>query len=251
MSLTEAAFWDSYWEKCQLPATVNPELSFDRCLARVLRSSLAGCHGDVLEIGCAPGKWLALLAREFDLRPSGIDYSSIGIEMTIRNFEYLGINPGFLMQGNFFNMQPQRRFDIVMSLGFIEHFDDAEDVVSRHLEWLFPNGLLVIGVPNFRGIYRYLQLALNKDILDKHNCRIMNLEFFRQCALHLNLKIRFLDYIGSFEPALPVALPGIHNIRQILVKGFLKSMAKIRRIKAVDHFNHPFISSYILAIYQK
>lgn len=251
MSLTEAAFWDSYWERCKLPVIVNPNLSFDRCLAGALRPLLAGCRGNVLEIGCAPGKWLAMLAKESGCKPSGIDYSSVGIDTTVRNFEILGIETGFILQGDFFKIEPQCGFDIVMSLGFIEHFDGAADVVSRHLEWLLPGGFLVIGIPNFCGIYHYLQMVLDRSILDKHNCKIMNLEFFRQCAVRYALDIQFLGYIGSFEPALPVALPGIHNIQQFFVKAFLKVMTEVRRIRAIDRLNHPFFSSYILAIYRK
>jgi len=39
-------------------------------------------------------------------------------------------------------------------LGFIEHFDEPVGVVVRHLDLLKPGGILLLGVPNYGGIYR-------------------------------------------------------------------------------------------------
>jgi SAM-dependent methyltransferase len=251
VSLTDAEFWDHYWNSCQLPSTIDPAFSFDRCLAAALRPYLRGRRGDVLEIGCAPGKWLAWLAAEFGLKPSGIDYSPVGVEATRRNFAMLGIEPGFIGFGDFLAMEPRCSFDVVMSLGFIEHFDQPEAVLARHLAWLRPEGLLMIGVPNFLGIYRILQQYLDKTILDKHNQHVMMVDFFKRFAEHHNLDLLFVDHIGSFEPALPVAQIGIHNPQEFLVKAFLRVAAKIRQIPVLDRINHPFFSSYLLAIFQK
>jgi len=251
MPLTDAEFWDHYWDSCRLPCTLDPAFSFDRCLAEALRPYLRGRRGDVLEIGCAPGKWLAWLAAEFGMKPSGIDYSPVGVKATLRNFEMLGIEPGFIRFGDFLEMAPSPSFDVVLSLGFIEHFDQPEAVAARHLEWLLPQGLLILGVPNFLGIYRILQKYLDKTLLDKHNPHVMAAAFFQRLAERHNLKLLFVDHIGSFEPALPVAQPGIHNPQQFLVKAFLRVAAGIRQIPALDRINHPFFSSYLLAIFQK
>ena len=43
-------------------------------------------------------------------------------------------------------------FDVVMSRGFIEHFDEPSSVVDRHLDLLKPGGLLVVSIPNLRGV---------------------------------------------------------------------------------------------------
>lgn len=82
MELTEVKFWDSYWANCRLPSVVDLNFSFDRCLAKSLKNLLSGCAGEVLEIGCAPGKWLAYLNKELGLMPSGIEYSDAGLAAT-------------------------------------------------------------------------------------------------------------------------------------------------------------------------
>ena len=80
MELTEVKFWDQYWANCILPSTINYSDSFDRCLAQALKENISGAVGDVLEVGCAPGKWLAFMNAEFGLKPNGIEYSEAGMK---------------------------------------------------------------------------------------------------------------------------------------------------------------------------
>lgn len=251
MELTEVKFWEDYWANCKLPSTVDMTFSFDRCLADALKKHMPHVQGDVFEVGCAPGKWLAFMAKEFPLIPSGIEYSEAGMQATLENFKILDLAAGSILTGDFFQTQPDRKFDVVMSFGFIEHFDNVDDVVELHLGWLKPGGTLILGVPNFCGINSYIQNVLDPEILDKHNLTIMNLGYFQSLAKRFNLKPVFLDYIGSFEPSLPIAKHRFGNPMQFIVKSFLWFAHRIRGIKKLDHLNHQFFSSYILAIYKK
>ena len=51
---------------------------------------------------------------------------------------------------------PPKKYDLVLSGGFAEHFDDHELVVRKHAEWAKPRGLVVIIVPNLTHIHRLL-----------------------------------------------------------------------------------------------
>lgn len=248
--LTEVEFWEGYWTGCSLPSTIDEGFSFERCLAKELKKNLAGSRGEIIEVGCAPGKWLTFAAKELRLKPSGIEYTKAGVETTLKNLDMLKVRYGKIWSGDFFKLTPGR-FDVVMSLGFIEHFNNPDDVVKLHLEWLKPSGYLVLGVPNFRGVYRLIQSVLDSSVLEKHNTEIMNLEYFRGLAVKHGLEIKFLDYIGSFEPALPMFKEGKKNALQSMVKAFLGFMRRIRRIRATDSINSRLFSSYILAIYQR
>src|SRR6185503_16790682 len=84
---TSAGFWDAYWEGLALPTRLDPSFAFDRCFARGLDLAFADVTGKVLEIGCAPGKWLAYLGERRGLGPAGIEYSPEGVRATRRNFE--------------------------------------------------------------------------------------------------------------------------------------------------------------------
>ena len=65
-------------------------------------------------------------------------------------------------------------FDMVMSLGFIEHFTDVEKAVGIHLELLKPGGTLVVEIPNLSGINRMVFRLFNRELLEMHNLRIMD-----------------------------------------------------------------------------
>lgn len=250
MSLTDAAFWENYWDSCKLPNVADQNFSFDRCLSRELVKILNGCTGEVLEVGCAPGRWLAFLATRLGLKPSGIEYSEKGMEATKKNFSLLGIQCGEIWSGDFFQIPPRRSYDVVMSLGFIEHFDNVMEVIGRHLLWLKPGGILVLGVPNFLGIYRHIQGVLDPSLLEKHNLNIMNLDYFREIGEVHGLKLKYLDYIGSFEPCLPIGPPGMNVPPKVFaMKAFLKIARWARRPRFIDRFNHPYLSSYILSAY--
>lgn len=251
MKLTEEKFWDEYWCNVKIPIIVNLDFSFDRCLANVLKKNYSGVGGEVLEVGCAPGKWLAFMENEFGLKPNGIEYSKAGIDATLRNFKILGIHAGEFKTGDFLKMQPTRQFDVVMSFGFIEHFSDVDDVVDLHLQWLNPGGTLIIGVPNFCGIYYGIQKVLDRTVLEKHNLKIMNLNYFESLSGRFKLKAKFINYFGSFEPALPLRKTGKVSFLQFMVRSFLWVARHIRKIKQLDSINHRFFSSYILAVYEK
>jgi SAM-dependent methyltransferase len=251
VELTEVKFWDEYWANCKLPNTVDYSFSFDRCLAQALKENLTGMQGEVLEVGCAPGKWLAFMATEFGLRPNGIEYSEAGMSATLRNFQLLGLNSGRIQTGDFFQLKPDRQFDVVMSFGFIEHFTNVDEVVELHMQWLKPGGTLILGVPNFRGIYYSVQKVLNQEILDKHNLNIMRLDYFRHLADRYKLKPVTIRYIGSFEPSLPITIKVRRSTLQIMIIVILKLATVVRRLKIFDKFNGRLFSSYILAVYKK
>lgn len=251
MELTEVIFWDEYWANCKLPSVVDEAFSFERCLRDELRRSLFGCRGEALEVGCVPGKWLAFMARELGLKPSGIDFSKSGIECTLRNLEMLGIEHGGIVCGDFLKLPPDPRFDVVLSLGFIEHFTDVDAVIRRHLDWLKPGGTLVLGVPNFRGVYGPIQAILDRTVLDKHNLEVMSTSFFAKLGSRFDLTLRSAAYIGSFEPLLPMGRPGVAGPAQFFVKVFLRVCTYIRRLRLFDRVNSRFFSSYILAVYTR
>ena len=249
--LTDQSFWDDYWKNCKIPNTVDLENSFDRCVACELKKRINDGKGkSVLEIGCAPGRWLSFLAKEFGMIPSGIDYSAEGIEATRRNFEYLNLRFGELRSADFLTAEPFEKYDMVISLGFIEHFDNPDDIVAKHLGWLKPGGMLILGVPNFRGIYEPIQKILSNNILEKHNLEIMTLGYFRSLASKFNLELLSASYLGSFEPCLFIDENEKPNFFHILINHFLQLSKKIRKWKALDHINNKFISSYILATYR-
>lgn len=244
--LTTTEFWDDYWEGVKLPTSVDPTFAFDRCFSAALAEVFARESGTVFEIGCAPGKWLAFLAETSGMTPAGIEYSPEGMAATRRNLELHGVSDAEIIDGDFFARETEPRFDAVASYGFIEHFDDPTAVLDRHLGWLKPGGLLVIGVPNFKGVHGTLQRMLDRSILEKHNLSVMDPAFFSAYAGERGLRVESLRYLGGFEPGLPIVDksrkgPGVLIARAILWVGH-----RLRRWPLLDRLNGPRVSSYLM-----
>lgn len=166
----------------------------------------------VVEIGSAPGEHLIKLNKTFGLVPYGIEYSDAGVEVNRAVFGASGLDPENVIQTDFFSDEClascRERFDMVISRGFIEHFDDAARVVDRHLELLKPGGLLVVTIPNLRGVNRLLTSLFHPELIPMHNLKIMSkLPFFQ---LFDTIKVRPLacQYVGTFSFYLFNTKPG-------------------------------------------
>jgi 2-polyprenyl-6-hydroxyphenyl methylase/3-demethylubiquinone-9 3-methyltransferase len=127
-----------------------------------------------LEIGCAPGEWLALLARAAGAEVSGLDYAAEGVELTRSLFHALGIVGDLRCEDAFASSFAKAYFDVVYSLGVIEHFEDPSQIVRIHLELTKPGGITLIAIPNYTGFYERLQRYFYPENLTIHNLSIMS-----------------------------------------------------------------------------
>ena len=253
--LTESEFWDQYWKNIALPATVDIRNSFDRCLANSLERIIStyGLSGRLLEIGAAPGKWLNYFEIA-GLCVVGIDYSEQGVTATKLNFNFLNMGSAEIWNSDFLNMAPKQEFDVVVSFGFIEHFDDAASILLKHAAWLRPGGYLIIGVPNFRFFHGFIQKHLDPLVFRSHNCAVMSKDFFQSLEQKSNLELIDFSYIGSFEPSLPMRIgtrSGIFGkIVQLFFRIILQVLFVLRKPNFLDKLNHKILSSYIIGVYK-
>jgi 2-polyprenyl-3-methyl-5-hydroxy-6-metoxy-1,4-benzoquinol methylase len=173
--LTTVDHWDDVWAgdvRLRLPSSfVISTRNFQRLLRRHVRP------GDrFLEIGCAPGKLLAWVAAALKANVSGLDYSEKGLATARRLFKALHLAADFRCEDVRQTTFPSAAFDVVVSFGVIEHFDDPRDVVSRHLDLVKPGGTALMTVPNYRGIYGRLRRYFDAKSLLYHNLDIMTCE---------------------------------------------------------------------------
>jgi 2-polyprenyl-3-methyl-5-hydroxy-6-metoxy-1,4-benzoquinol methylase len=110
--------------------------------------AIPGRSGRVLELGCAPAVMLEYLHRagpQYELH--GVDYSPEGVEVARRRLESAGI-AAQIHQGDFRSFDPPERFDLVVSFGLIEHFDDPIPILREHIRLCAPGGHVGVTVPN-------------------------------------------------------------------------------------------------------
>lgn len=106
--------------------------------------------GALLEIGCAPGWILGRVARlRPDLRLHGVDYSAAGIDDTRRLLDDWSVD-AHVEHASVEEYQPVRLFDVVLSAGLLEHYDDPAPIAMQHARLARPGGLVLVTVPDLR-----------------------------------------------------------------------------------------------------
>jgi SAM-dependent methyltransferase len=252
--LTNQKHWDDYWNSIDLPSEVqkspdnlllNEELKiFDRFLPK---KSLS-----VLEIGGAPGQYLAYMYKQYGYDIHSLDYSPAGCRKTIENFKLLDIPVTIYERDVFSDLSDLPLFDIVFSMGLIEHFENVSEIVKKHTDLLKANGILILGLPNFRGINRFFLKRLAPKMLSQHNLDTMDISSWNLFEEELNLKRLFRAYVGGFEPA-----TFLLKENPSLINNFFYLNAKIlnklfhRNFSSLRKYNSKHISGYILGIFRK
>lgn len=155
----------------------------------------------LMEIGCAPGNFLLSYHKRYGYEPWGIDYSHIGVEKTQENFKNYGIKSDNVIEADFFSSVISQKFnnffDVVTSHGFIEHFDDPENVIKRHVDLLKVGGFLIVSIPNLR-CFNYFRVYLTfPEKISLHNLKIMKINIFKTLFSNPKLGLEEL-YIGYF-----------------------------------------------------
>jgi 2-polyprenyl-3-methyl-5-hydroxy-6-metoxy-1,4-benzoquinol methylase len=172
---TTHAYWEavhSSSSKSILPSNYFPG---SRNILKQLRRHIKPGM-DVLEIGCAPGGYLAYVAGQLRARVSGVDYSEQGISAARSLFEKLHLQSDLRCEDIEKTTFKTGTFDFVYSNGVIEHFTDPAGIVRRHVDFLKPGGIALILIPNYGGMYGKVQRYFDPDNLLIHNLNIMSLD---------------------------------------------------------------------------
>ena len=176
-------------------------LLWEGVLPRLLPQGATGLS--VVEIGSAPGNFLVRFAKTLDAEPYGVEYTSHGAAKNRQVFDAAGYSSDNVIEADFFSdaflAANAGRFDIVISRGFIEHFVDVRAVVERHVALLKDDGLLLILIPNLRGVYAPWTQRFNSDQLPLHNLELMKVEKFRDACALPELEVLRCGYFGTFS----------------------------------------------------
>lgn len=168
---TSVAHWDRLWKSPVSARLPSPLHVTNRNIQRLLRPSIRP-GSRVLEIGCSPGKTLAWAASR-GAQVSGLDISSEGVARCRQLFEALSLKGEFRCEDLLGTTYCPGDFDVVYSLGLIEHFDDPRPIVEAHVSLARPGGTVIMAIPNFGGFQGRLMKHLAPDAAALHNLSIM------------------------------------------------------------------------------
>jgi len=253
--LTSEQFWNEYWEDYPLPSEIKRskgELFLNTLLDTFDNYLPRDKNKTILEIGGSPGRYLAYMYRNFGYKIHSLDYSETGNKKTIENFNLLQIPIEVYNKDLFSDELNLPQFDIVYSLGFIEHFFDLNLVIEKHLKLLKHSGILLIGVPNYLGINHWFLKRLSPKLLSIHNIAAMDISNWRSLEEKYNLQKIFKGYIGGFEPQ-NLNRWEKKNIKTFLLKVITKILSLLlhSNFKFLRRFNSKYFSAYLVGIYRK
>ncbi len=196
-NLTDRSFWKSFWESRKgLIFYIKPNYVFGGILAKLI----ADKHiKNAIELGGFPGYYATYLKKYQQLDTTLFDYY-IHEELINELLEMNGLKPGDIniIEADLFNYKPGKLYDMVLSFGLIEHFNDTKAIIETHLQFLKPGGVLFITLPNFKSVNGWVQRNFEKENYDKHNINSMDLQLLAGCCKQLGLKEVEAYYHGRF-----------------------------------------------------
>ena len=196
--LTDKAFWANYWEsKKDLAFAVPADYTFHKLLKKIVEENKTG---SAIELGGFPGYYAIFLKKYFGLKTTLFDfYVHQPVLKEVLNANDLNEKDIEVIEGDLFKYEPKEQYDLVLSCGLIEHFNDTKDIISRHLQFLKPGGTLFITLPNFTGVNGWVQRKYDMSNYEKHNISSMNPGLLAGYCKELGLKNVEASFYGKFS----------------------------------------------------
>jgi len=189
-NLTNDNFWVNYWKDFK-PEKLG-RIYFDELLNDL------DLKGDLLEVGGFPGRYAIYFNKIKKLRVTILDkYIDIDIINKMERLNDLAEGTIKTCQGDFLTYNFEKTFDIVCSFGLIEHFDNTELALKKHIALLKNNGTLLVNIPNFRGLNGLIQFYFDKRNFNAHNTRSMDLDLLKEICERNNLVQIKVFYYGK------------------------------------------------------
>lgn len=215
--------YNYYWEKLIQVCTKEPK--------------------SIIEIGAYPGRYLACLAAKYNLKPTALDYNS-DVSKIEACFKLFNVEDYKLIQADFLKFEPEQKYDLVISNGFVEHFEDFENVMDRHCKYLAPGGAMLIMIPNKRYLRKFYSEMVDRANLKLHNLKIMDVTVFEKFAARNALNINVLEYFGGFNFNIHQKL---NWIQSVIHKSFRQVFKRINPY--IKKHPNKYLSSTLIAIY--
>ncbi|MEO1617419.1 MAG: class I SAM-dependent methyltransferase [Planctomycetota bacterium] len=249
--LTNPSFWDQRWNSHNMGVIQRGRSPVaDAILHFMDQYASQYSTGSILEIGGAPGRYLARMAIDHDLSATAIDYSPEGCDQLRANFAKLD-RPITVIERNVLTEEPEttEKYDVVFSLGLIEHFEDVEEIIRSHVKYLKDGGILILGVPNCLGIYRWFWKSLSPDLLSKHVLSTMEADRWEHWAKRCGIRPVKIAHVGGFDSASldKREVSGFHW-KKVLAKAL--RLMFYRRWNLLGRTSHPALSAYLIGAFQ-
>ena len=267
--LTNKKFWENYWKNKaennnssssknsmivnQQEKDINFWLSKTILQYRDFNKTSKQNYLKILEIGGANGNFLKNIYFLGNCKVASIDFSEQGNKLLKSNLKKDNIKPYKIITGDIFKYSSKKEFNIVYSLGFIEHFENPEQVIKMHLKFIKKDGLLILGLPDLSNLNGIILKKLDTSFYNKHNVEIMNYKYFKGIQKKINCELLFFKKISSYEPNM---ISYKKNNKVFFLEVFFyriltKLLSLLKKIYFFRIFNVELLNSYIFVVFKK
>lgn len=246
--LSTQEYWESYYKQTNTDIeNIKKIISvYDNFWELLIKENNAKPPKTIVEIGGYPGRYLAYIADKYNLIPTSIDYNSDKTKIE-ETFKLFNIQEYQIIQADIFEHHPQEQYDIVISNGFIEHFENFDEVLDKHTHYLKPGGTLFVLIPNMKNYIYFYKQMVDKSNLKIHNIKCMKKSVFKNFAKRNQLQQLYLDYFGGF----PFSVHQKLNFFQQLIFKIHRIVFKFFLNKFISKYPNKYFSSTLIAIYKK
>lgn len=120
----------------------NAELIYD------IRGNRIQLPASVLELGCGSGLEILSVLAAHGYKVTGLDIEQDVLDFAKSNFDKLGLHADFI-HGDMFDIEIEQKFDLVYSVGVIEHFMTHEKIIKAvEIHKKFSKEWVVLLVPS-------------------------------------------------------------------------------------------------------
>jgi len=255
MILTERNFWETTWRN-RAAWTKPRRLSYFHHHLQQLLLRYATPQTTACEIGCGGSVWLPFLARH-GITVWGIDYSAAGIALAQQHVQRAGVT-ATLVQADVFegDALPDDFFDLVFSVGFVEHFHDTDFVFERLAAALRPDGVMLTLVPNLTGAWGAVQRWVDPAVYALHV--LYTPETLDTVHTHSGLVVvEPARYFGGFGPLVVNYTRLLQRLPRVMARAVVGTLWLIQQTAAWGATRFPrqgesqSLSSYVAGVYRR
>ena len=243
---TDKNYWQNYYRNTKIDK--NQIISICSKYDKYWDILFKACKHDpktILEVGAYPGRFIAYVASKYSLKPAALDFNPDRKKIE-KSFKEMGINQYEIITDNIISYTTEKKYDLIISMGFIEHFEDYVAVLNKHATMLEKGGAILIVIPNKKGFRRLYGLMCDRKNLNAHNLKCMNKKIFHDFAFNNKLRIDYLQYFGGFQYSVHQKL----NIFQLCIYHFVR-FTSIKFKTYIEKYPSWLYSSGIIGIFSK
>lgn len=200
-TLSDQRYWEESYLQNRMVSTPLPNLQDFRefpvrSMVQLIES--VGMEGkSVLEVGAGDSAALLLLAERHVGKAAftGLDYTDSGCNLLRTRAQGFGLDVNVIHADLFNPKSGIGGFDVVYSIGLVEHFAHLEEVLGALCKFLKPGGVMVSIIPNMHGVLGKLTRRWNRSVYDIHNPH--GLQSFLAGHTAAGMKVLRAGYLGS------------------------------------------------------